>query len=131
MAEKFGSTISKIKVFIAHFKSSLLLVEASEGQFHITFDKFNHRSLQKICLQTVMDDARKKIDTHYESPHYLFTNYTFTATDEALIRFQMDLRTLVGDYMSEAVDPSTPIRITQASFQIFPVTGHLRLNGEI
>ncbi|MES2854474.1 MAG: hypothetical protein V4692_01370, partial [Bdellovibrionota bacterium] len=75
----------------------------------------------KKYIKSLLEQAAKKVDTEYESPVSHFVGYTFTASDDALRRLRLELKSVMEKYMSEATPADHGIQIAQASFQIYPV----------
>ncbi len=126
LAKKFDCHPDRIRDLLAVFERTGALETKSDGSIHVVFDKMNHRGLQKKYLKNLLDQAAKKIETDYDSPNSHFTGYTFTASNDALRRLKMELKSVMERYIAEATETDAEIQIAQACFQIFPVTSTRR-----
>jgi transcriptional regulator with XRE-family HTH domain len=122
LALRFSVTQKYISELIERFKSKKMLTEKSGGQFHIAFDKINHKFQQKKFIKDNLNESLRRVDSNYDNPTCFFTTYTFSATTENLLHLQMDLKILMEKYMSVDFKLMGDERnVAQASFQIFPV----------
>jgi uncharacterized protein (TIGR02147 family) len=121
LASQLGVTPTRIRELIEGFKENKILAKQPDGSFHVMFDKLSHRFLQKKYQKQLLALASSRIDTDYESLTSFFTGYAFTASDEALIQLQMDLKSLMNKYMTEANHDRDKKHVAQACFQLFPV----------
>lgn len=125
LAQKFDTDEVRIRKLIVTFEKYELLQKQEDGQFHIAFDKLNHRILQKKYISNLLSEAAKRVQSEYDSPTSLFVGYAFSAANDSLIQLQIDLKMLMEKYMAAGTpDPGQRI-IAQACFQIFPISKNL------
>ncbi|MFN7906425.1 MAG: helix-turn-helix domain-containing protein [Pseudobdellovibrionaceae bacterium] len=123
MAKRFGTSTNHIKSLVSKLASNEILQHKKDGDFHVAFDKINHRHLQKKYIKNSLVEASRHVDSDYDNPAAFFTTYTFSTKEADLLQLQMDLKNLMEKYMSEQpYSSSQPREIAQASFQIFQVT---------
>jgi uncharacterized protein (TIGR02147 family) len=109
----------RVKQLISDFKKNEVLRSQPDGRFHVAFDKLSHRLQQKKYQKAVLNEASNRMESEYDSATSLFVSYSFAATDETLLKLQMDLKNLMAKYMGEEIDDSDGKHIAQACFQIF------------
>ena len=123
LADRFRAKEETIRALVEKFEREKVLRKAEAGRFHVAFDKLSHRLMQKKFIKEGLIETAKRLDVEYDNPHTLFTTYTFSATEETLLRLQMDLKALMEKYMAEDLSQSSrPREVAQANFQVFSIT---------
>jgi hypothetical protein len=123
LAERFKTTTAVMRNLIEDLRKNEILNQKPDGHFHIVFDQFRHKPLQKKYLQKVLAEASKKIETDYDRKDSLFVNYVINLTPSMMADLQMDLKRVMLKYMNQEITDQACRQVAQASFQIYPLTG--------
>ncbi len=123
LAKRFQSTAEQIKNLVQDLQKSGILNQHTDGHFHVVFDKFGHKPLQKKYLQRLLQEASKKIETDFDRKDSLFTSYVINLTPEMTSQLIMDLKQVLLKYMNEEITDQANRQIAQASIQLYPITG--------
>ena len=121
LAREFSTSVEKIEALLSELGRLGIFTAADERNFHVVFDRMNHRQLQKNYLKKLLVEAAQRLDKDYESPTAHFVAYTFRATDADLVNLRRDLKTLMEKYLSAEAAPGADVQIAQANVQIYPV----------
>lgn len=123
LASRFATTEVKIKDLVAYFQKNDMLTKTKDGKFNIVFDRISHRIKQKEYIKSLISDAHRKVETHFDDPASFFVNFVFSADKHSLVRLQLDLKKLMNKYLAEDFSkPGQTRKIAQANFQIYPTT---------
>jgi len=122
LAKRFKSTPAQVRHLIADLQKNEILNQKPDGHFHVAFDKFGHKPLQKKYLQRILAEASRKIETDYEKKDSMFINYVMNMTPEMMVNLQLDLKQIMVKYMNEEIVDQANRQIAHASFQLYPVT---------
>lgn len=123
LAKRFNANPDQVRQLIAELQKNQILNQNSDGHFHVVFDKFGHKPLQKKYLQKILVEASKKIETSYDRKDSLFVSYVINLTPEMMTALQLDLKQLMVKYMNQEIADQANRQIAQASFQLYPITG--------
>jgi hypothetical protein len=122
LAKRFNACPERIARLIMDLKRCDVLQKKADGSFHVVFDKFSHRPLQKRLLTQLLSEASTRIENDFEKDHSLFVTYSFSTTEERLAQLRMDLKALMEKYMSHNQFREDHRQVAQACFQVFPMT---------
>ncbi len=123
LAKRFRTTTEHIKNLIDTFYAKKILKSREDGRFHISFDKISHKHLQKKYIKESLAAAARRVESDYNKSNTLFITYTLSATEDSLLRLQLELKELIEKFMAEDLSSSAqPRDIAQASIQVFPIT---------
>jgi hypothetical protein len=123
LASRFKTTAMVMRNLIEDLQKNEILSKKPDGHFHIVFDKFGHKPLQKKYLQKVLAEASKKIETDFDRKDSLFVNYVINLTPRMMAGLQLDLKQVMLKYMNQEITDQSSRQIAQAGFQVYPITG--------
>lgn len=123
LARRFKTKEEHVRKLIEKFQEQKILTTYPDGQFHISFEKMSHKSLQKKYLKDSLIEAERRIESDYDKSNTFFVTYTLSVTEDSLSRMHVELKELLAKYMAEDLSQSSqPREVAQASFQIFPLS---------
>jgi hypothetical protein len=68
MDKRFGTSTDHIKNLVSKLASNEILQHKNDGNFHVDFDKINHRHSQKKYIKNSLVEAARHVDSDYDNP---------------------------------------------------------------